>query len=228
VSSQMPDNIKIAPSILSADFGKLGEQVAEATAAGADYIHIDVMDGHFVPAISFGPVVVQAVRKYTNLPLDVHLMVEEPEKHFASFAQAKADMITVHIEACPHIHRTIQLIKELKIKAGVSINPGTPLCTVEEVLPYLDLVLVMTVNPGAAGQSFIPGMMDKIISLRRELDRRKLTCELEVDGGINPDTAPSVVKAGANVLVAGAAVFNSKESMKDAISRLKASFTTTV
>lgn len=144
--------IKLSPSILSADFARLGEQVKEAEAAGADYLHIDVMDGHYVPAISFGPVVLQAVRKSTTIPLDIHLMIEAPERHFAAFKEAKADMITVHIETCPHIHHTIQLIKELNMKAGVALNPGTPLCAVEEVLPYLDLVLIMTVNPGAGGR----------------------------------------------------------------------------
>jgi len=220
----MPNNIKIAPSILSADFAWLGEQVKEVEAAGADYIHIDVMDGHYVPAISFGPVVVQAVRKSTTIPLDVHLMIEAPERHLASFAQAKADMLTVHIETCPHIHRTIQLIKELNMKAGVALNPGTPLGAIEEILPYIDLVLIMTVNPGAGGQTFIPTMLDKIARLRRELNSRKLNCELEVDGGINADTAPKVVKAGARVLVAGSAVFNPKESVKDAVARIRASY----
>jgi ribulose-phosphate 3-epimerase len=224
----MPNNIKIAPSILSVDFARLGEQVKEAEAAGADYIHIDVMDGHYVPAISFGPVVVQAVRKSTTIPLDVHLMIEAPERHFAAFAQAKADMLTVHIETCPHIHRTIQLIKELNMKAGVALNPGTPLGAIEEILPYLDLVLVMTVNPGAGGQTFIPTMLDKIARLRQQLDSRKLNCELEVDGGINVETAAKVVKAGARVLVAGSAVFNPKESVKDAIARLRASYETFV
>lgn len=217
------NRIKLSPSILSADFAKLGEQIAEVTAAGADYIHIDVMDGHYVPAISFGPVVVQAVRKATAIPLDVHLMVESPEKHFASFAALKPDLITVHIETCPHIHRTIQLIKELNLKAGVALNPGTPISAVEEVLPYLDLVLIMTVNPGAGGQTFILTMLDKITRLRRELDLRKLNCELEVDGGINAETAAKAVKAGARVLVAGSAVFNSKESVKDAVARIRAS-----
>jgi ribulose-phosphate 3-epimerase len=224
----MPNNIKLSPSILSADFARLGEQVKEVTAAGADYIHIDVMDGHYVPAISFGPVVVQAVRKATAIPLDVHLMIEAPERHFASFAQTKADMLTVHIETCPHIHRTIQLIKELNLKAGVALNPGTPLGAIEEILPYLDLVLVMTVNPGAGGQTFIPTMLDKIARLRQQLDLRKLNCELEVDGGINAETATKVVKAGARVLVAGSAVFNPKESVKDAVARLRASYEITV
>ena len=224
----MPNNIKISPSILSADFARLGEQLKEAEAAGADWLHIDVMDGHYVPAISFGPVVLQAVKKSTNIPLDVHLMIEAPERHFASFAPLKPDFITVHIETCPHIHRTIQLIKELNIKAGVAINPGTPLSSVEEVLPYLDLVLIMTVNPGAGGQTFIPSMIEKIVKLRRELDLKGLKCELEVDGGINVETSPKVVKAGARVLVAGSAVFNQKESVKDAIARLRASYEITV
>lgn len=226
--NQIRSPIKISPSILSADFARLGEQVKEAEAAGADYIHIDVMDGHYVPAISFGPVVVQAVRKYTTIPLDVHLMIEAPERHLASFAQAKADMLTVHIETCPHIHRSIQLIKELNLKAGVALNPGTPLGAIEEILPYLDLVLVMTVNPGAGGQTFIPTMLDKIVKLRRELDLRKLNCELEVDGGINAETAAKVVKAGARVLVAGSAVFNPKEPIKDAVARIRASYETFV
>ncbi len=221
-------NVKLSPSILSADFARLGEQIKEATAAGADYFHIDVMDGHYVPAISFGPPIVQAVKKSTNVPLDVHLMIEAPERHLASFAKEKADMVTVHIETCPHIHRTIQLIKELNMKAGIALNPGTPLCAIEEVLPYVDLVLVMTVNPGAGGQTYIPTMTEKIVRLRRELDIKGLKCELEVDGGINAGTAAKVVKAGAKVLVAGSAVFNSKESVKDAIAKLEASYQITV
>jgi ribulose-phosphate 3-epimerase len=208
-------NILIAPSILSADFARLGEQVKEAEAAGADWLHIDVMDGHYVPAISFGPVVIAAVKKNTKIPLDVHLMIEAPERQFVNLSPLEPELITVHIETCPHIHRTIQLIKEIGSKAGVALNPGTPLSAVEEVLPYLDLVLIMTVNPGAGGQTFIPSMLDKIVKLRRELDSRKLNCELEVDGGINAETAPKVVRAGARMLVAGSAVFNSKDSVKD-------------
>jgi ribulose-phosphate 3-epimerase len=221
-------NILIAPSILSADFARLGEQVKEAEAAGADWLHIDVMDGQYVPAISFGPVVIQAVRKSVKIPLDIHLMVEAPERQFVNFAPMKPELITVHIETCPHIHRTIQLIKEMGSKAGVALNPGTPLSAVEEVLPYLDVVLIMTVNPGTSGQTFIPSMLDKIIKLRRELDSRKLNCVLEVDGGINAETAPKVVKAGARMIVAGSAVFNQKESVKDAISKLRASCETSV
>jgi ribulose-phosphate 3-epimerase len=217
-------NIKLSPSILSADFARLGEQVKETTEAGADYIHIDIMDGHFVPNISFGPVVVSAVRKYTGLPLDIHLMIESPERQLANLAPTKADIITVHIEACTHIHRVIQLIKEMGAKAGVALNPGTPLASLEEILPYLDLVLVMTVNPGAGGQTFIQGMLDKIERLRQELDRRKFTAELEVDGGINPDTAPKAVNAGARVLVAGAAIFHPGETVKSAIAKLRASY----
>ena len=216
-------NILVAPSILSADFARLGEQVKEAETAGADWLHIDVMDGQYVPAISFGPVVIQGVRKSTKIPLDVHLMIEAPERQFVNFAALKPELITVHIETCPHVHRTIQLIKEMGSKGGVALNPGTPLSAIEEVLPYLDLVLIMTVNPGAGGQTFIPSMLDKIAGMRCEIDSRKLNCILEVDGGINAETAPKAVKAGARMLVAGSAVFNSKESVKDAITKLRVS-----
>lgn len=215
--------IKLAPSILSADFTRLGEQVAEATKAGADYIHVDVMDGHFVPSITIGAPVVVAVRRWTNLPLDVHLMVDAPEKQVNQFADAGADIITVHIEACPHIHRVVQTIKGLGVKVGVSLNPGTPVEAVSEILPSLDLVLVMTVNPGSGGQAFIEAMLDKIARLRAELDKRGLTAELEVDGGINAETAPRVVTAGARVLVAGAAVFNSDETVAEALQKIRAS-----
>jgi ribulose-phosphate 3-epimerase len=215
--------VKLAPSILSADFARLGEQVAEVTRAGADYIHIDVMDGHFVPQITIGALVVAAIRSYTNLPLDVHLMIQAPERQVKQFADAGANIITVHIEACPHIHRVVQTIKELNIKAGVSLNPGTPISSLEGILPYLDLVLVMTVNPGFGGQTFIEGMVGKIAHLRAELDKRGLTCELEVDGGINAEVAPKVVKAGARVLVAGAAVFGSGQTVAEALSKIKAS-----
>jgi len=215
--------VKLAPSILSADFSRLGEQVAEVTEAGADYIHIDVMDGHFVPNITIGASVVAAIRRWTNLPLDVHLMIVAPERQIKQFAEAGANIITVHIEACPDIHRVVQTIKESGVKAGVSLNPGTLISTLNEVLPSLDLVLVMTVNPGFSGQTFIEAMLDKIARLRAELDRRGLVAELEVDGGINAEIAPRVVTAGARVLVAGAAVFDSGQTVEKALGKIRAS-----
>ena len=215
--------IKIAPSILSADFARLGEQVAEATRAGADLIHVDVMDGHFVPQITVGALVVAAIRKYTTLPLDVHLMIESPEEQIAQFARAGANIITVHIEPCAHIHRVIQMIKTAGVKAGISLNPATSLSMLDEILPEVDLVLLMTVNPGFGGQTFIENTLDKIVRLRAEIDRRKLNIELEVDGGINTKTAPRVVKCGATALVAGAAIFSSGESIEQAIKKLRQS-----
>ena len=215
--------VKFAPSILSADFARLGEQVAEATKAGAHYIHVDVMDGQFVPPITIGDSVVAAIRPWTNLPLDVHLMIEAPERQINQFADAGADIITVHIETCPRIHQVVQAIKELGIKAGVSLNPETPLTAVSEILPSVDLVLVMTVNPGYGGQSFIESTLEKIAQLRAELDKKGLSAELEVDGGINAQVAPRVVKAGAKVLVAGAAVFNSEQTVAEALGKLKSS-----
>jgi len=215
--------VKLAPSILSADFSRLGEQVAEVTEAGADYIHLDVMDGHFVPQITIGAPVVAAIRRWTNLPMDTHLMVEAPEHYISQFADAGADIITVHIEACPHICRVVQMVKESGVKVGVSINPSTPVDMLNEVLPLLDLVLVMTVNPGFGGQSFIENTLDKIARLRVELDRKSLTTELEVDGGINAEIAPKVVKVGARVLVAGSAVFHSGQTVKEALAEIRAS-----
>jgi len=214
--------VKLAPSILSADFARLGEQVAEATKAGADYIHIDVMDGHFVPPITIGAPVVAAIRKWTDLPLDVHLMIEAPEKQINQFAEAGADIITVHIEACPEIKQIVSVIKSLGVKVGVSLNPETPLSAITEILPSLDLVLVMTVNPGYGGQPFIEATLEKIAKLRAELDAKGLAAELEVDGGINAKVAPKVVKAGARVLVAGAAVFASGRTVKESLAELRA------
>jgi len=215
--------VKIAPSILSADFARLGQQIAEAEAGGADYIHVDVMDGHFVPNITVGPLVVKAVRRVTSLPLDVHLMIEEPEQYIAPFAKAGADILTVHVEACPHLHRVVQQVKELGVRAGVSINPATPLSSLEEVLPFVDLVLLMTVEPGFGGQEFIEGMLSKIRRLRDILDERGFNCELEVDGGINAETAPKVVAAGAEVLVAGEAIFGAEEGIAEAMKRIRES-----
>jgi ribulose-phosphate 3-epimerase len=215
--------VKFAPSILSADFARLGEQVAEATKAGADYIHVDVMDGQFVPPITIGAPVVAAIRPWTDLPLDVHLMIQAPERQISQFADAGADIITVHIETCSNIHQVVKEIKELGVRAGVSLNPETPVTAVSEILPSVDLVLVMTVNPGYGGQPFIESTLDKIADLRAELDKKGLAAELEVDGGINAETAPRVVKAGARVLVAGAAVFNSRQTVAEALGKLKSS-----
>jgi ribulose-phosphate 3-epimerase len=203
--------IKIAPSILSADFARLGEEVQAVARAGADYIHIDVMDGHFVPNITIGPLVVEAVRKITDLPLDVHLMIENPDRYIPDFAKAGADLITVHQEAVPHLHRTVQLIKSLGKKAGVSINPATPTTTLDVILGDLDLVLVMTVNPGFGGQGFIDSALAKIADLRHEIDRRGLSAELEVDGGVKIDNIGRIAAAGANVFVAGSAVFGTAD-----------------
>jgi len=203
--------IKIAPSILSADFSRLGADVQAVDRAGADYIHVDVMDGHFVPNITIGPLVVAALRKITVKPLDVHLMIENPDRYIPDFAKAGADIITVHQEAVPHLHRTVQLIKSLGKKAGISLNPATPVETLDVILDELDLVLVMSVNPGFGGQAFIPSALDKIRALRQRISARGLATELEVDGGVKIDNIHEVVAAGADVLVAGSAVFNTAD-----------------
>ena len=202
-------SLKIAPSILSADFARLAEEVAAVEAAGADFLHVDVMDGHFVPNLTVGPPIVESLRKVTSLPLDVHLMITNPDAFIPEFAEAGANYLTVHTETCPHLHRTVQLIKEHGVKAGVTLNPSTSLTTLEEVIAEADLVLIMSVNPGFGGQSFIPSVYDKIARTRELLTQTGSQALLEVDGGIKVDNAAEVVKAGANVLVAGSAIFNS-------------------
>jgi ribulose-phosphate 3-epimerase len=215
--------IRIAPSILSADFARLADGVAAAEEAGADWIHVDVMDGHFVPNITIGVPVVAALRRVTDLPLDVHLMIEAPDRFVDAFADAGADWITVHQEAAPHLHRTIEQIRQKGAKPGVSVNPGTPLAALDEILPYVDMVLIMSVNPGFGGQRFIPTSTRKIAALRATLDERGLwPIEIEVDGGIGPQTAGEVVAAGATVLVAGAAVYNAHGTVADNIAALRA------
>jgi ribulose-phosphate 3-epimerase len=203
----MQQQVRVAPSILAADFARLGEELRAVTGAGADFIHIDVMDGHFVPNLTIGPGVVKALRAHSRLPFDVHLMIAPVDPFVADFAAAGADIITVHPEAGPHLHRTLQLIKALGKKAGVSLNPGTPVEAVDPVLDFVDLVLVMSVNPGFGGQSFIPSQLDKIRALRRRIDARGRIIDLEVDGGITPETAHAAIAAGADVLVAGTATF---------------------
>lgn len=203
--------IKIAPSILSADFAKLGEEIKDVERGGADYIHIDVMDGHFVPNITIGPLIVNAIRPHTSLPLDVHLMIENPDQYISEFAEAGADIITVHVEACPHLHRTIQLIKSHGVKAGVVLNPHTPVATIEHILEDIDMVLLMTVNPGFGGQKFIDSVLFKIRQVANMIQERQLNVEIEIDGGVNPETAKLCIDAGANVLVAGSAVYNQED-----------------
>ncbi len=221
----MPEvsRIKLSPSILSADAAAFGEQVGQAVSAGADYIHVDVMDGHFVPNLTFGALLVDALRAKTDVPLDVHLMIASPGDFIADFAKAGASILTVHVEACTHLHRVIHQIKEAGVRAGIAFNPGTPISAIEEILPDVDLVLAMTVNPGFPAQSFIPSVVPKIRKLRALLDERSLDAELEVDGGINESTVAQVVDAGARVLVAGSAIFNNRESVAEAVARLRKS-----
>jgi ribulose-phosphate 3-epimerase len=202
---------KISPSILSADFSRLKEEVQAVEKAGADYIHVDVMDGHFVPNITIGGVVVESLRKMTSLPLDVHLMIRNPDEFLTAFVEAGAGILTVHVEACPHLHRTLTEIKKRGARAGVSLNPATPLCLIEPALEYADLVLVMTVNPGFGGQEFIPAMLPKIKQLRSLIDRKGWNLELEVDGGIKVDNIGAVAKAGAQVFVSGSGIFKTSD-----------------
>ena len=203
--------LRIAPSILSADFGRLQEEVHSVEAAGADWVHVDVMDGHFVPNLTIGPPVVEALRKVTSLPLDVHLMITNPDCFIPEFVQAGANSLTVHVETCPHLHRTIQMIKEHGVRAGVTLNPATSLITLEEIIAEVDLVLVMSVNPGFGGQEFIPSILNKIQHARELITRTGSRAALEVDGGVKVENAAEIIKAGANVLVAGSAIFESPD-----------------
>lgn len=212
--------VKIAPSILSADFARLADEIKDVEAGGADYIHVDVMDGHFVPNITIGPLIVEAIRPVTSLPLDVHLMIDNPDTYIDVFADAGADIISIHVEAAPHLHRTIQTIKQRGIKAGVVLNPATPIEHIQHVLEDIDLVLFMTVNPGFGGQKFIPGVLPKINALSNIIQQKNLSIEIEVDGGINEETAQLCMEAGATILVAGSAIYN-RENRKEAIEVIK-------
>ncbi|GIL12102.1 MAG: ribulose-phosphate 3-epimerase [Chloroflexota bacterium] len=217
----MTNIVRIAPSILSADFTRLGEQVQEAEAAGCDLIHIDVMDGQFVPNITMGPLVVRAVRRVTTLPLDVHLMIVQPERHLQAFADAGADQISIHWEASPNLHRSLQIMRELKCGVGVAINPHTPAGFLSEVLPLLDVVVVMTVNPGFGGQAFLPETLPKIRQLRAMAEAGGQPLDIEVDGGIQAETARAAIEAGANVLIAGSAIYSDRHSVQEGIRALR-------
>jgi ribulose-phosphate 3-epimerase len=217
--------VKIAASILSADFSRLGEQVQQAVAGGADYIHVDVMDGHFVPNMTVGPLVVKALQPLASaagIPMDVHLMVEQPERLIPAFAQAGVNILTVHVETCPHLHRTIQLIKELGVRPGVTLNPATSLSTLDEILPDVDQVLIMSVNPGFGGQEYIPGSTGRIARLRQIILQRGLNVEIEVDGGIKTSNAGEIIRAGADILVVGSGVFNRQHTIAENIAALRA------
>lgn len=220
----MNEDFFIAPSILSADFTRLGEEIAVAEEGGADWIHIDVMDGHFVPNLTMGPFIVQACSQITALPLDVHLMVEKPESLLPAFADAGASHLTVHIETCPHIHRTIETIRELGCAPGITLNPGTPAASIESILPFIDLVLVMTVNPGYSGQSFIPEVVPKIARIREILDDVNPEAKIEVDGGIGPQTIPPTAHAGAEVFIAASAIFNHPQGIQSGIASMRDAF----
>lgn len=219
--------IKLSPSILSADFANLLMDIKTVEDAGVELLHIDVMDGHFVPNISLGPVILNSIKGKTSIPFDVHLMIESPDKYIQNFAQAGADIITVHAEACPHLHRTIQNIKSCGVKAGVSLNPATPLCVIENVLEELDMVLIMSVNPGFGGQKFIGSSLRKIRKLREMIEERGLDIDIEVDGGIKIDNVQKVIEAGANVIVAGSAIFGG-DNIKENVAAFKEKFNSAV
>ena len=204
----------IAPSILSADFTMLGKELKEVTEAGADWIHIDVMDGHFVPNITYGPIIVAAAKRATSIPLDVHLMIEKPDRTIPDFAKAGADLISVHVEACTHLNRTIQLIRSLGVKAGVVLNPATPVSAIDWVLEDVDFILVMSVNPGFGGQAFIPNSLERIRLLKKTIENKNLSPLIQIDGGVNEDTITDIARAGTDVFVAGSAIFGSKDYKK--------------
>lgn len=216
--------VKIAPSILTADFGNLAKAIQAAEAGGADYIHLDVMDGNFVPNITFGPLLVSTVRRLTALPLDVHLMIANPDRYLTAFAEAGADILTVHVETCLHLHRTVQHIVELECKAGVALNPATPIESVREISPFIDMILIMTVNPGFGGQKFIETSTSKIQRMRALLDKLNPTCDLEVDGGIGVHNIGDVVRRGANVIVAGSAIYNEDRGVTENMMALRAGY----